>query len=136
MRLGEQGGAQDEITPASQMPTPPSPTHQAHQVPKSPILGAMPMQPMHANVMSPDAMLRAYAERRAMGAPVPGSPAPPTPAANYNSMGMRVLYSPDTVAPAASSTVYPVEAASHPNPRKSLAPTLYDNDDAYVGTAE
>ncbi|TBU25268.1 hypothetical protein BD311DRAFT_669966 [Dichomitus squalens] len=130
MRLGEQGGAQVEMPSAVQMPTPPSPTHQA---PKSPILGAMPMQPMHANVMSPDAMLRAYAERRAMGATVPGSPAPPTPAANYNSMGMRVLYSPDTTASAASSTVYPVAAS---NSRKNLANTVYDDEDAYVGTAE
>ena len=130
MHVGGEENGQDELLFDSPMPTPPRPTH---QVPKSPIMGVMPMQPMHANVMSPDAMLRAYAERRAMGAATPGSPTVPAPTANYNNMGMRVLYSPDTTAP---SSVYPTAAA---NQRKSYAPTeesKYDEDDAYVGTAE
>ncbi len=130
MHVGGVEGGRDELLFDSPMPTLPSPTH---QVPKSPIMGVMPMQPMHANVMSPDAMLRAYAERRATGAATPGTPAVPAPAANYNNMGMRVLYSPDTTAP---SSVYPTAAA---NRRKSLAPTeysKYDEEDAYVGTAE
>ncbi|KAM5545773.1 hypothetical protein V8D89_000811 [Ganoderma adspersum] len=130
MHVGGEENGQDELLFDSPMPTPPSPTH---QVPKSPIMGVMPMQPMHANVMSPDAMLRAYAERRGMGAATPGTPAVPAPTANYNNMGMRVLYSPDTTAP---SSVYPTATT---NQRKSLAPTeysKYDEDDAYVGTAE
>ncbi|KAI1793710.1 hypothetical protein LXA43DRAFT_885032 [Ganoderma leucocontextum] len=129
MHVGGAEGGKDELLFESPMPTPPSPTH---QVPKSPIMGVMPMQPMHANLMSPDAMLRAYAERRAMGS-APGSPTVPAPAANYNNMGMRVLYSPGTTAP---TSVYHAEAA---NQRKSLAPTeysKYDEEDAYLGTAE
>ena len=115
-----------------QVPTPPSPTHQTTQTPKSPIMGVMPMQPMPANVMSPDDMLRAYAERRAMGSAVPGAPAVPAPTANYNGTGMRTLYSPDH----ATSPTSPQSTYTAPVNRKSLAPTEYGEDDAYVGTAE
>ena len=129
MRTGEAG----ELLFEAPMPTPPTPVHQS--TPKSPIMGVMPMQPMPANVMSPDDMLRAYAERRATGASsVPGAPALPAPAANYNGNGMRVLYSPDTVTPPSPDSVYPSSTLN----RKSLAPTeysKYDEDDAYVGTA-
>ncbi|KZT30007.1 hypothetical protein NEOLEDRAFT_1083690 [Neolentinus lepideus HHB14362 ss-1] len=80
---------------APELPTPPTPTHS-----KSPIMGVMPMQPMPANVMSPDDMLRAYAESRKAAAgtpslsmsPVVSVPAFPTP--SYNGNGMRTLYSP------------------------------------------
>ena len=47
---------------------------------------------------------------------------------------MRVLYSPDTVTPPSPDSVYPSSTLN----RKSLAPTeysKYDEDDAYVGTA-
>ncbi|KAI0350811.1 hypothetical protein OH77DRAFT_1412417 [Trametes cingulata] len=138
MRTGGDGAANnDEMLFKAQvaMPAAPSPTH---QVPKSPIMGVMPMQPMPANVMSPDDMLRAYAERRAMGAASPGIPSLPSPVANYNGTGMRVLYTPEAaspMAPISPESVYPAT----PSNRKSLAPTeysKYDEDDAYVGTAE
>jgi len=74
----------------------------------------MPMQPMPASVMSPDEMLRAYAEsRRAIGAPNNGGPAFPSPTLSYDGNGMRTLYSPPASAPARSG----------------------DDDDAYLGTA-
>ncbi|KAI0668098.1 hypothetical protein C8Q78DRAFT_980400 [Trametes maxima] len=119
------------------MPAAPSPTH---QVPQSPIMGVMPMQPMPANMMSPDDMLRAYAERRAMGAGTPGVPSLPTPVAKYNGNGMRTLYSPDVASsapatPHSPESVYPSSTLN----RKSVAPTeysKYDDDDVYVGTAE
>ncbi|KAI0738314.1 hypothetical protein C8Q80DRAFT_271540 [Daedaleopsis nitida] len=120
MRTGEQGGTADDLLFKTPMPSPPSPTL---QVPKSPIMGAMPMQPMPASVMSPDDMLRAYAERRAMGSAVPGAPALPTPIANFNGTGMRTLYSPDN------------QASQPTASRKSLAPTeysKYDDEDAYA----
>ena len=112
-------------SPEPPMPSPPAPTH---QTPKSSIVGIMPMQPMPASVMSPDDMLRAYAERRALASPppTPGAPAMPAPVANYNGSGMRALYSPTT--PESPESAY----------RKSLAPTensKYEDDDAYVGTA-
>jgi hypothetical protein len=57
----------------------------------------MPMQAMPANVMSPDDMLRAYAERRAAGgagiANVPAVPSP-TYAGVGTQGGMRTLYAP------------------------------------------
>ncbi|CDO72000.1 hypothetical protein BN946_scf184943.g35 [Trametes cinnabarina] len=134
---GEQDISNDELLfkPQVTMPAAPSPTHQA---PKSPIMGVMPMQPMPANVMSPDDMLRAYAERRAMGGAASGVPSLPAPAANYNGTGMRTLYSPDITSPVAPiypASVYPTTPAN----RKSRAPTeysKYDEDDAYGGTAQ
>ncbi|TCD64373.1 hypothetical protein EIP91_004204 [Steccherinum ochraceum] len=115
--------------------TPPSPPAPAHQSAPKSVVGMMPMQPMPANVMSPDDMLRAYAEQRRTGL---ASPPPmngvsvPAPVANYNGNGMRVLYSP-TSTDSATIAASPYSAA-----RKSLAPTIaskYDDDDAYGGTA-
>ncbi|OSC99574.1 hypothetical protein PYCCODRAFT_1372865 [Trametes coccinea BRFM310] len=131
---GEQDASNDELLfkPQVTMPAAPSPSH---QTPKSPIMGVMPMQPMPANVMSPDDMLRAYAERRAMGGAAPGVPSLPAPVANYNGTGMRTLYSPDTSSPVSPESVYPATPAN----RKSLAPTeysKYDEDDVYGGTAQ
>lgn len=110
-----------------EMPTPPTPT-----MPKPVSTGVMPMQPMPANVMSPDEMLRAYAEsRRTAGAPVNGGPAFPSPvASSYDGNGMRTLYSPPPSAPAT--------ATSHDPYRKSRAISeysRYDDEDAYMGTA-
>ena len=130
MRTGENTTGNDELlfTP----PSPPAPTHQS--APKSSVVGMMPMQPMPANMMSPDDMLRAYAEqRRGVASPPPvNGPSVPAPVANYNGNGMRVLYSPSTpdsatIALSPKSTV-----------RKSLAPTIaskYEDEDAYGGTA-
>lgn len=131
MRTGENNTGNDELlfTP----PAPPAPAHQA--VAKSSIVGIMPMQPMPANVMSPDEMLRAYAEqRRAIASPPPvNGITVPAPTANYNGNGMRVLYSPT----ASDSTTLAMSPHSAAN-RKSLAPTegsKYDEEDAYGGTA-
>ena len=62
---------------------------------------------MPANVMSPDDMLRAYAERRAIGgAGIAGGPTIPSPA--YTGTGvqgsMRTLYSPTPVQTQAGTT--------------------------------
>ncbi|KAL5513887.1 hypothetical protein ACEPAG_2648 [Sanghuangporus baumii] len=90
------------------MPAAPPPAATA----KSPIMEAMPMTPLSAAsaAMSPDEMLRAYAERRRTGgsgiASPPGTPAPtisfPMPVLNASAMtspppsapAMRTLYSP------------------------------------------
>lgn len=108
-------------SPAPPLPSMPEPSF---QLPKTTIVGIMPMQPMPASVMSPDEMLRAYAERRAVASPPPmGSPTLPAPVVNYNSNGMRTLYSPTT--------------PTFDN-RKSLSPTehsMYSAEDAYGGTA-
>lgn len=88
----------------------------------SPILDSMPMQPMPASVVSPDEMLRAYAEqRRGVASPPPpfGIPTMPAPALNFNGSGMRTLYSPEH--------------------RQSMSPTensRYSADDVYSGTAQ
>lgn len=125
MRHGGDGGIENNellFTPqAYDAPTPPTPT-----VAKSTSVGAM--QPMPANMMSPDEMLRAYAEsRRNTGAPVSsGGPAFPSPvAASYDGNGMRTLYSPPpTAAPLLDRKSRGVSEYSK-----------YSDDDAYLGTA-
>ena len=84
------------------------------------------MQPMPANVMSPDDMLRAYAERRAAAAA--GGPTVPSPA--YTGAGaqggMRTLYSPTQ--------------AADSSPKRTTMGTIgsqysgYAEEDAYSGT--
>ena len=85
----------------------------------------------------PDDMLRAYAEHRATGAAAnPGAPSLPAPAANYNGNGMRVLYSPDTVTPPSPDSVYPSSTLNRKSKLLRLTEyNKYDEDDAYVGTA-
>jgi len=103
MRTGDASSeAEDEGEPellfsaqSATSPTFPSPTH-SPQGPES-MSTFMPMQPMPANMMSPDDMLRAYAERRAAGnAGVIKGPTVPSP--TYTGVGahsgMRTLYSP------------------------------------------
>lgn len=76
-------------------PTVPSPTHSPEAA--SSMSTFMPMQPMPANVMSPDDMLRAYAERRALGG-TSGAKGPTVPSPTYAGSGaqgaVRTLYSP------------------------------------------
>ncbi|KDQ51751.1 hypothetical protein JAAARDRAFT_62289 [Jaapia argillacea MUCL 33604] len=141
------------------LPVPPTPTH---QIPKSPIMGAMPMQPMPAAFMSPDDMLRAYAESRKNGVASPpmgmsmNMGGPSVPAASYNGNGMRVLYTPTPptpVTPFTPNTATPLmrnDTGSNNPFRKSMAVTISaegaengheeeheeeDEEDAYVGTA-
>lgn len=144
MRTGEAGQSKDDLLIKPQTPLPPLPAlPPAAQIPKTSIVGIMPMQPMPGNMMSPDDMLRAYAERRAVTSPPPtgNGPTVPIPAANYNGNGMRVLYSPSTPDSGSSVTVVAESADSQYSNlnRKSIALTVgsrYDDDDAYVGTAE
>jgi hypothetical protein len=114
-------------TPPTPLPAPPTPTHQP---PMSPLMG---MQPMPANVMSPDELLRAYATRKVTSptsSPTPGNIAFPAPAANYNSNGMRILYAPATPDSAPSSASPLVREM-----RNAYAYNEDDNEDAYGGTA-
>jgi hypothetical protein len=122
--------------PAMPVPEPALPALPAAalQIPKTSMAGIMPMQPMPDSVMSPDEMLRAYAaSRAAVVSPPPGGRlSMPSPIADVGSM--RTLYSP-TTSFSATTPGSPKSAYT----RKSLAPTefsKYDDDDAYVGTAE
>ena len=146
MRTGEPGQSNDDLLIKPQTPTPPLPAlPPAAQIHKTSVVGAMPMQAMPGSMMSPDDMLRAYAERRAVVSPPPtgNGPAMPMPAANYNGNGMRVLYSPSTPDSNSSATVVAGTPASAESAysnlnRKSVAMTVgsrYDDEDAYVGTA-
>jgi hypothetical protein len=105
MRTGDSSpdaeGGEPELLFSAQsatFPTIPSPTHSPGGPESASTMSTfMPMQPMPANFMSPDDMLRAYAERRAVGgAGISGGPAVPSPA--YTGAGsqgsMRTLYSP------------------------------------------
>jgi len=106
MRTGDAASeAQNEGEPellfsaqSATSPTFPSPTHNLQSPESAASMSSfMPMQPMPANMMSPDDMLRAYAERRAAGntASMKG---PTVPSPTYAGVGahssMRTLYSP------------------------------------------
>lgn len=125
MRHGGEGAVEDNdllFSPQEhETPVPPTPT-----VPK---LTAGVMEPMPANFMSPDDMLRAYAEsRRKAGAPINGGPTFPSPVAtSYDGNGMRTLYSPP---PMTTPLVDP-----HPKPRAVSEYSRYSDEDAYMGTA-
>jgi hypothetical protein len=135
-RGGESSATNSEyLFNAAEVPVVPEPTH-----PKSPV-GMMAMQPMPANVMSPDDMLRAYAERRQTVKSTTISY--PAPVANYGGNGMRILYSPTS--PTAAVPVMGVGATAAVMDRESKAHTIesqysysddVDIEDAYVGTAE
>jgi hypothetical protein len=127
MREGGNNDGQLLLPPVqNEVPAPPPAA-----VPKSPVSGMMPMQPMPANVMSPDDMLRAYAESRL----TPASPAFPSPTlASYDGNGMRTLYSPTTP----SSVPATPTSEDYNTYRKSTAVSTtskYEEEDAYVGTA-
>ncbi len=114
---GNQSGTDDFLLPA---PTPPTPIHakpvSTPAVMSSPVMSTMPMQPMPASVMSPDEMLRAYAERKkSMSAAKPITTSLisyPMPVANSgtavpsNTGNMRVLYN------AATANVTPTNTGS------------------------
>lgn len=90
MRTGNEASGDDYLLPQEQsvaMPLPPVP---AHPAPES----GLSMMPMPASIMSPDDMLRAYAERKMKSPPPTGSLAFPVPAVSYNGNGMRTLYNP------------------------------------------
>ncbi|KAH8103230.1 hypothetical protein DFH11DRAFT_1734878 [Phellopilus nigrolimitatus] len=121
---------------------------------KSPIIDAIQMQPVPTGAMSPDEMLRAYAERRRTGASIvspPGTPNPviafPMPVASTGMMPsassntMRTLYSPTggSMDSAAVATT-PTGSEGSNNPfRKSMAhPSTdmhYNDEDAYFGAS-
>ena len=100
MRTGSSPTDESYVIPAQmqmpepELPTPPAPALMAPSAPQSPILGAMPMPSIPAATMTPDDMLRAYADRSLR------SP-PPTNAAlaPVGSNGMRQLYSQDPPPP-------------------------------------
>lgn len=100
MRQGGDGSNANDtlLTPiTTDLPAPPTPTHDATagQLERSPIMGIMPMQTMPAAVMSPDELLRQYAEQRRTGSMTPASPV---------QGGMRVLYTPPPATPSMTPT--------------------------------
>lgn len=110
------------------LPAPPLPTAQVSS-PKSPMMN---MQPMPANVMSPDEMLRAYATRRVTSPPGTPAPAFPAPTVNYNGNGMRTLYSPMTPGPMTPGSAAPMISGVHQPYAYGQEEESYE--DAYGGT--
>ncbi|KAF9808284.1 hypothetical protein IEO21_07897 [Rhodonia placenta] len=123
----------------SMLPTPPLPVLQTTE---SPVMHTMSMTTIPAT-MSPDDMLRAYAERT-LRSPPPITP----PAASYNGGGMRTLYAsvapdappPAALAPPSPASLYP-SSPQHGDGiyRQSFAPTedsRYGEENVEHGTAE
>ena len=117
---GDPSEPDDFLLSAAAAPTPPTPAYpksvtSTPQQMSSPVMSTMPMQPMPANVMSPDEMLRAYAERKksmsaSKGSPVSTSfisyPMPAAGSATPSTNNMRVLYN------AATGTVSPTNTGN------------------------
>ncbi|KZT66068.1 hypothetical protein DAEQUDRAFT_484081 [Daedalea quercina L-15889] len=102
--------------PEPELPMPPAPVVQAPSAPQSPILGAMPMPSIPGVAMTPDDMLRAYAQRSLSSPPPSVTPPPPY------SGGMRQLYSQDPT-PATLSSFGLVSKPTPPSPA-SLYPDM------------
>ena len=122
-------GGEPELLFSAQSPTVPSPTHSPHSPePASAMSTFMPMQPMPANMMSPDDMLRAYAERRAQA----GTGGPTLPAPVYTGTSepssMRTLYS-----PTAGAINFSLKRATVGTIGSEYS--AYAEEDAYGGTA-
>lgn len=128
MRTGADNQGDEYLLPElPPTPAPPAPPAPVHAGPLSPI----DMMPMPASVMSPDDMLRAYAQSR-MASPPPGGPlAFPVPAATYNTHGMRTLYSPTSFEAAFPSPLH-TKQGSNESVRETV---LVQDDDVSAATA-
>ncbi|KAA1473199.1 hypothetical protein DENSPDRAFT_859800 [Dentipellis sp. KUC8613] len=118
------------LSPKSSVPFLPEPAP-THTSPTSPAF--MSMQPLPAVMMSPDDMLRAYAERRVASPPIVGGrnvPSPPAPSYGSN---MRTLYAP--AGGAAPNMMSAVQGQEPKDNRMSMATSHYAEEDAYGGTA-
>lgn len=144
MRTGSDPSAPDDLL--LRIPSPPIPAHANHvmtsvsptspQHMASPVMSTIPMEPMPANVMSPDDMLRAYAERKkSISASKPvSSPSPLSSIISYpkslvkkasmrsslresGSNTMRVLYNAATrsLSPTETSDEHHYSAYGQPN---------------------
>ncbi|KAH9475110.1 hypothetical protein JR316_0012221 [Psilocybe cubensis] len=153
MRTGNDPSAPDTLlfsSPAPVSPPPPaypksvsaspsyvsmSPQMQAQAL-SSPVMHTMPMQPVPASVMSPDEMLRAYAERKksvAMSSPSGrASPSAMARARSPSIKGVPISYPMPVAGSGASATPSNMrvlyEAATTPSPPASIHPA----DNAYV----
>ncbi|KAF8968497.1 hypothetical protein BDZ97DRAFT_1654857 [Flammula alnicola] len=140
MRTGGNSSEPDDLllsTPAPLAPTYPKPVITTPQAMASPVMSTMPMQPMPANVMSPDEMLRAYAERKKSMAGhksiTPASISYPMPVANSgtavpstNNNNMRVLYN------AATGNISPTNTGNGSNGTNTeYAPSEYSGAESY-----
>ena len=116
-------------------------------VPKSPILEAMPMQAIPSGLMSPDEMLKSYAERRHTGTSTPTSGSIgtnmisyPMPVASPVSAtnNMRTLYTPTTPSavstPGTNNPFRKSMAGGEEHPPRRSTETQYENEDAYFGS--
>ncbi|KAJ2935407.1 hypothetical protein H1R20_g1687, partial [Candolleomyces eurysporus] len=113
----------------------------------SPVMGTIPMagMAMPASVMSPDDMLRAYAERKKSMSSAPASPvitssiAYPMPVANSSSTaaGGRTLFNGNVVSPQTTGEAAAVQGSKR-QPSLGFAPGEYDPNfkwdmkDAYI----
>jgi len=137
---GAQGEEEPELLFSAQsatFPAVPSPTHSARSPePASAMSSFMPMQAMPAGVMSPDDMLRAYAERRAAAAAAGTAGGPTVPSLAYTGVGtqggMRTLYSPTQAQAAQAVTT----ADQHSTRRTTIGSqySAYADEDVYGGT--
>ena len=130
----------DPLAPDDLLLNPPEavyPNHVVTSVPASqqatsPVMSAMPMEPIPANVMSPDEMLRAYAERKKSLSAKPLTSSPSLSATgpiNYPKAVVKKRSVKASLRVAGSNTMRALFNS------KNSSPTTNTSDDAYGGVA-
>ena len=140
----------DPLAPDDLLLNPPEPVYPnyvvtsvppATQHATSPVMSAIPMEPVPANVMSPDEMLRAYAERKKSLSAVPLASSPSLSATGPINLPKAVVKKRSVKASlrvAGSNTMRALFNAKNSSPTTSpISPTTTNNtnDDAYGGVA-
>jgi hypothetical protein len=133
MRTGSNPSAPDDL-----LLNPPEAVHpnyvvtSAQQQATSPVMSAIPMEPIPANVMSPDEMLRAYAERKKSMSAKPLTPSPSLSATgpiNYPKAVVKKRSVRASIKKAGSKSMRALLNAT----TKNSSPTDTMSDDAYGG---
>lgn len=101
----------------------------------SPVMSAIPMEPVPANVMSPDEMLRAYAERKKSMTAVPLSSSPSLPAAGPINFPKAVVKKRSVKASLREAGSKSMRALFNATPKNSSPTTTINStsDDGYGG---
>ena len=102
----------------------------------SPVMSALPMEPIHANVMSPDEMLRAYAERKKSLSAMPLTSSPRLSAASPIKFPKAVVKKRSVKASLRKASSTTLRVLFNATPKNSSPTTNSTSDDAYAGVAQ
>ena len=137
----------DPLAPDDLLLNPPEPAYSnyvvtsvppASQQATSPVMSAIPMEPVPANVMSPDEMLRAYAERKKSLSAMPLASSPSLAAAgpiNFPKAVVKKRSVKASLREAGSKSMRVLFNAAPKNSSHTTPTSSTSSDDAYGGVA-